>query len=317
MANCDNLFRKFNENLQVLKSKKDAMKVSKSNLREKIKADFKKNHPKYVPTFYTQGSEKTKNMNRTKDDTCDLDDGVYFKDNPDNVTGTTLQGWVKDAVEGTTEATPSHRKKCITVDYKAGYNIDLPVFLFDKSKENHPRLAVKGEDFREDDPKEFIEEFNRIKDAEGQLIRQSKYLKDWCDNVREKMPSGIVMTVLCMNHLQKNSRDDISLKYTLIEIEKDLKKSFKCIMPTTPKDDLLADYSEDRKNNFLKRLADFISDAKRAVDEEQNQLKASKLWQKHLGKLYFPDGEDKDEERVSASHLTAAIGSSKPYFEIR
>ena len=139
------------------------MKTSKKNLRERIKKYFKENHPKYIPTFFTQGSEKTKNMIRTKDDTCDYDDGVYFKENPDNVSGKTLQGWVRDAVEGTTDATPSHRKKCVTVDYKAKYNIDLPVFVFDKDKDVHPKLAVKDEEFKQDDPKEFITEFNRIK----------------------------------------------------------------------------------------------------------------------------------------------------------
>jgi alpha-galactosidase len=94
MANCDNLHREFNENLQIPKKKKELIKISSDVLRARIRAYFKKEHPSYVPTFFKQGSSKTKNRIRTKDDTCDLDDGVYFKDNPENVTGTTLQGWV-------------------------------------------------------------------------------------------------------------------------------------------------------------------------------------------------------------------------------
>ncbi len=313
MANCDNLFQKFNGELQIPKSKKDLMSASKQGLRKTIKKDFKDNHPGYNPTFFTQGSDKTKNMIRTKDDTCDLDDGVYFKENPDNVSGTTLQSWVKKAVDGTTDATPSHRKKCITVDFKAGYNIDYPVFVFDKDKDAHPKLAVKDEDFKSDDPKEFIEEFGRINDPVGQLIRMSRYMKSWCDYKREKMPNGLSMTVLAMKYMQKNLRDDVALKYTLIEIERELKNSFKCIMPTTPGDDLFAGYDEKRKKNFMDNLAAFISDAKLAVDEEKNQLKASRLWQKHFGKTYFPDGEDKDEQTTSASLLSGTIGAAKPY----
>lgn len=316
MANCDNLFKTFNTELQIPKTKKDAMKVSDEALRDSIRKYFKDNHPKYKPTFYKQGSSETKNRIRTKDDTCDQDDGVYFKDNPDNVTGTTLQGWVKNAVDGTTEATPSHRKKCITVDYKAGYNIDLPVFIFDKEKDAHPKLAVKGEDFKMDDPKEFIDEFNRVKDKEGQLIRISRYLKSWCDYKREKMPSGLVMTLLAMSHLQKNSNDDVSLKFTLIAIEAELKREFKCVMPTTPHDNLFADYDEKRKKNFMDSLEAFITDAKAAVDDEKNQLKASRLWQKHFGKTYFPDGKDEDEKTSSASLLTGTIGTAKPYYGI-
>lgn len=127
------------------------------------------------------------------------------------------------------------------------------------------------------------------------------------------MPNGLVMTVLSMNHIQENTRDDVSLKFTLIEIEKELKPQFTCIMPTTPKDDLLGDYDEARKNNFMKNLADFIVDAKKAVDEEKNQLVASRLWQKHLGKTYFPDGEDKNEPTVNPEKLNSTIGNAKPF----
>lgn len=315
MANCDDLFQNYNTELQITKTKKDAIKRSDKDLRTSIRTFFKKEHPKYNPTFYIQGSSKTKNRIRTKDDTCDLDDGVYFKDNPENVTSTTLQSWVKDAVDGTTDATPSHRKKCITVDYKAGYNIDLPVFLFDADKDAHPKLAVKHEGFKEDDPKEFIEEFNRLKDDEGQLIRITRYLKGWCDYKREKMPNGLSMTVLAMKHLQKNDRDDVALKYTLIEIERDLKWFFQCVMPTTPKDNLFADYDDTRKKNFLDNLANFIADAKTAVDEEKNQLKASCHWQKHLGKTYFPDGKDEDERSAAGAALTGTIGRARPYYD--
>ncbi len=293
------------------------MKGSKDSLREKIRKFFKENHPKYKPTFYIQGSSKTKNMIRTKEDTCDLDDGVYFKENPDDVAATTLQSWVKEAVDGVTDATPSHRKKCIMVDYKAGYNIDLPVFIFDKDKDLHPKLAVKDVGFRLDDPKEFIEEFNRVKDSEGQLIRISRYLKAWCDFKKEKMPSGLSMTIFSMRHLQKNLRDDVALKYTLIAISNELKKGFKCVMPTTPKDDLFSDFDENQKTNFLDNLASFIADSKQAVDEKKNQLDASKLWQKHFGKTYFPEGKDEEEKTTSAALLAKTIGISKPYCETR
>ncbi|MBK7970007.1 MAG: hypothetical protein IPK08_14255 [Bacteroidetes bacterium] len=186
MADCDNLFKKFNTDLQVLKSKRESIAISDGLLRDRIRSYFAKNHPGYKPTFYQQGSSKIKNRIRTKDDTCDLDDGVYFLDNPDNVSCSTLQGWVYDAVMGITDSTPTHRKKCITVDYKAGYNIDLPVLVFNNAKDSHPKLAVKDEPFKTDDPKEFIQEFIRVKDSGGQLIRITRFLKAWCDFKRQK-----------------------------------------------------------------------------------------------------------------------------------
>lgn len=309
MANLDNLFREFNAELCITATKKSKMISSKDHLRNKIKDHFKENHPGYTPKFYIQGSYKLKTSIRTKDDTCDLDDGIYFESNPDNVTGTTLQKWVKEAVGGTTDATPIHKRKCIRVDYKAGYNIDLPVLVFDEENDEHPMLAVKNDEFQIDDPKEFVDYFQENKT--DQMIRIIKYLKSWCDHKRNEMPCGLAMTVLALDNFQPNQRDDISLKYTLIEIEKSLKQRFKCQMPTTPYDDLFADYSETKKKNFLENLSAFIEDAQKAIDES-NQLKASKLWRKHLGDR-FPLGDDKEDE--SSSNFTRVAENSRPYFQ--
>lgn len=313
MANTHNLFQDFNTDLQITTTKRNRLITSKDDLREKIKKYFKKNHPNYSPKFYVQGSYKMGTTIRTKDDTCDIDDGVYFDSNPDNVTCSTLQAWVKNAVDKTTDDI-SHRKKCITVNYKADYNIDLPVYLFDKDSDAHPSLAIKNEDWKEDDPKEMVNAFKASKDDKGQLVRLVRYLKAWCDYKRQRMPSGLAMTILAMNDNQLNDRDDVSLKYTLIEIEKTLKQKFECIVPATPYDDIFEDYDNVRKDNFLNNLSSFITDAKKAVDEEKNQRKASLLWKKHLGDR-FPEGKDEDEKDVNSATITPIIGNSRPYYE--
>lgn len=307
MANLDYLFKEFNSDLFITDSKKKKMMSSKNHLREKIRCYFEKNHDGYTPKFFIQGSYKLNTLIRTKDDTCDLDDGVYFYSNPDNVIGTTLQKWVKESVDGITDATPTHKRKCIRVDYRAGYNIDLPVMVFNDNKDAHPNLAVKNGDFQFDDPKEFVDYFKNKKT--DQMVRIIKYLKAWCDHKRENMPSGLSMTVLSLKHFQNNQRDDIALKYVLIEIEKDLKRSFKCIMPTTPHDDLFDGYSETKRNNFMNNLSAFIDDAKKAI-EEPNHNKASKLWRKHLGER-FPLGDDINDNNSNVFNNT--IGKSKPY----
>jgi len=312
MANLDPLFRQFDNELNITTSKKDALMTSRDNLRTKIRNHFSKNHPNYAPTFFIQGSYKLKTLIRTKDDTCDLDDGVYFKTNPDNVTGTTLQRWVKEAVDGTTDAIPEHKKKCIRVDYKAGYDIDLPVFVFNSEKDDHPNLAVKNSDFQTDDPKEFVTKFKALKS--DQMVRMVKCLKSWCDHKRQDMPSGLSMTALTMKHFQSNSRDDVALKFLLIEIENDLKQEFSCIMPTTPNDDLFENYSAAKETNFMANLSKFIDDAKKAIDEK-NKLAASRLWKKHLGDR-FPEGKDEDEESINSASLRSTIGASKPYFKL-
>ncbi|PJB19137.1 MAG: hypothetical protein CO117_06075 [Flavobacteriaceae bacterium CG_4_9_14_3_um_filter_33_16] len=311
MANCHHLFGEFNTEISLTSNKKTKMTTSKDGLRERIRKYFKEHHPEYVPKFYIQGSYKMKTGIRTKDDICDLDDGVYFFRTPD-VTATTLQNWIWDAVNGYTTTTPEHRKKCIRNIFSGDYEIDIPVYYKINGKEY--QLAVKNNGWEDSDPKAFIDLFNNNKDANGKMIKAIKELKAWCDHKRNKMPSGLAMTILAMNAKAKivlNDRDDILLTDILREIKKALAQEFECIVPAAPKDDLFADYDETRKSNFLNNLDSFLSDAEAAL-KEQNQLKASRLWQKHLG-TRFPDGEDKNEQSNSSAVTTSGAALSRPW----
>lgn len=307
MSNCHNLFQAFNGNLSITQTKKSKLMTSRDRLREKIRNYFKEKHPDYKPKFRGQGSYSLGTMIRTKEDTCDLDNGIYFFPKP-NETATTMQNWIWDAVEDATSAKPQHRARCVRVIYKDDYHIDLPIY-YKESETNDseiPHLAVKDIGWSKSDPKEFKDWFIKKKDDKEQLVRNVKYLKAWCDNRANKMPNGLTMTVLACNNIKYNDRDDIVLRDTLKEIRSILKSSWSCVMPTTPNDDLLENYTGD-KDYFFEVLDTFIKDADKAIDEEKNQLKASKLWQKHLGS-YFPDGEDKDVDKQANS--LAAIATS-------
>ncbi|MCA6422853.1 MAG: hypothetical protein IM568_08565 [Flavobacterium sp.] len=311
MANCHHLFGGFNTEISLTSGKKTKMTNSKDGLRERIRKHFKEHHPAYVPKFYIQGSYKMKTGIRTKDDICDLDDGVYFFRNPD-VSATTLQNWVWDAVNGYTSTSPEHRKKCIRNIFSGDYEIDIPVYYKTDGKEY--QLAVKNNGWEDSDPKALIDWFNDNKDANGKIIKVIKELKAWCDHKRNKMPSGLAMTILAMKAKDKivlNDRDDILLTDVLREIKKALAQKFECIVPVTPKDDLFADYDSTRKNNFLTNLDSFLADAEAAL-KEPNQLKASRLWQKHLG-TRFPDGEDKNEQTNSSAATTSGAALSRPW----
>lgn len=310
MANCHNLFLDFDSNLNIAKSKKDSLMTSKDALREKIIKHFKEHHPDYKPEFFIQGSYKMKTLIRTKDDTCDLDDGVHFKNEPD-VSPTTLQGWVYDAVEGHTDGGQEHRKKCIRVIYKNDYHIDLPVYK-QTEDDDYPFLAVKDKEWDEEesDPKGFVDWYNDKKTE--QMVRLTKYLKAWGDEDSKKMPSGLAMTLFSEKYIQKNDRDDIAMKDTLIEMRDRLNENWEAIMPKKPCDDVLSKYDETFKNNFFSSLDSFIEDAEKAI-EQDSQLKASKLWRKHLGSR-FPLGEDEGSDNKSAVIGIASSGSHKPYF---
>ena len=311
MANCHHLFGEFTTEISLTSNKKTKMTTSKDGLRERIRKYFKEHHPEYIPKFYIQGSYKMKTGIRTKDDICDLDDGVYFFRTPD-VTATTLQNWVWDAVNGYTSTSPEHRKKCIRTIFSGEYEIDIPVYY--KINGQEYQLAVKNNGWENSDPKALIDWFNDNRDANGKMIKAIKELKAWCDYKRNKMPSGLAMTILAINAKAKivlNDRDDILLTDIIREIKKALAQKFECIVPVTPKDNLFADYDETRKSNFLNNLDSFLADAEAAL-KESNQLKASRLWQKHLG-TRFPDGEDKNEQSNSNAATTNGAALSRPW----
>lgn len=313
MANCHDLFLRYQEELFIGSNKKNRMISSKDALRKRIRKWFKDNHQDYEPKFFIQGSHKMKSGIRTKEDICDLDDGIYFFRKPD-VTATTLQSWVWDAVNGYTAKVPEHRKKCIRSIFTGDYEIDHPVYY--KVEGQNYKIAVKNNSFEDSDPKAMVEWFNIKKDKDGKLIRHVMCLKGWCDERRNKMPSGLAMTILAANAKDKiilNDRDDITLRDILKEIKKELDREFKCIVPAVPYDNLFAEYDDTRKNNFLNSLNEFIQDADKAL-KEQNQLSASKLWKKHLGSR-FPEG--KDEKQQSNTRVAAAVAvgaaSSNPW----
>jgi hypothetical protein len=309
MANCHDLFQDYQCEISIGKTKNERLMNSKNGLRSRIRNWFKENHPDYVPKFYIQGSYKMKTGIRTKDDICDLDDGIYFFREPD-VTSTTLQTWIWNAVNGYTSTTPEHHKKCIRSIFSGDYEIDHPVYY--KTDGQNYRLAVKNNGFEDSDPKEMIDWFNQRKDINGRLTRQIKYLKAWCDNIRNKMPNGLAMTILATNAKSKivlNERDDITLKDILKEIKKAVASKFECIVPSVPNDDLFADYDDTRKSNFLNALDDFIVDADEALRED-NQVTASKLWRKHLGNR-FPEGKNENSEAKSIYHSTIISGAIK------
>jgi hypothetical protein len=301
MANCNKLFLDFDSELKVLSTKKDKLFQSAKNVRKVLRKHFKDHHADYIPKFAYQGSNELGTMIRTKEDTCDLDQGIYFFRKPD-VEAKTLQKWIFDAVENITDTPAMHKNKCVRVLYAGDYHIDLPTYYKLKKDDDsdHPQLAIKVEGFKESDPLDFIKWFRNSSKHTPQLLRIIKDLKSWCDHVRDKMPSGLAMTILAEKYIQPNDRDDITLRDTLIKMDDELRIRWSCEMPSTPFDDLFKDFDDNRKRNFLDHLKSFIDDANKAIDKEKNQLAASKLWKKHLG-FRFPEGADEDNESKEAA----------------
>ncbi|MGB4820580.1 MAG: hypothetical protein WBP33_15830 [Saprospiraceae bacterium] len=316
MANCNKEFRIYDENICIPSSKRERMSESRESSRTKIINHFKENHDGYIPIFWIQGSHKNGLNIRTEDGECDQDDGIHFNRDPKNsVDGTTLQKWVFYAVKDDTSEGAEHRNKCIRKKYKENglgkYHIDYPVY-YQTDDMPHPLLAIKNSSLELSDPKEFTEWLLDQKDEEGQLVRNIKYTKGWSDYIglKQPMPKGITMTVLVAQNISfQKGRDDLSLFYTLVNIKKSLDAYWECIMPTTPQDDLLSEYNQQFKINFLRALDEIITDGNRALNES-SQENACELWRKHLG-TRFPITKENIGSKAALANL---VGNNKPYF---
>ena len=312
MPNCHKLFIEFNSNTQITSSKREKLKKSKDALRKTIINWFKKNQPDYVPEFYIQGSYKMATLIRTKEDTCDLDDGIHFYTESD-VSPDKIREWVYQAVKDQTDGGAEKKSKCIRVIYKGDYHIDLPIY---KKGENdsYPWLAVKGKEWDEEesDPKGFVDWYKERKTA--QMTRVIRYLKTWGDNVRNNMLSGLAMTLLAEKYLQEDERDDTAFVNTLETIKLNLTAYWGIIMPVKSYDNPIVHHDDAFRKKFFKCLDAIIDDGKKAL-EEDSELEASKLWRKHLG-MRFPLGEDnKDDKRsnIGSLYTISNSGVQKPY----
>lgn len=324
-------FINYNKNIELTTARKDSLIKSRKELRKKIRNWFKENKPNELqPKFKGQGSfdmNTSVNPIPVYDDNgnkllkYDLDDGVYFieKDDENNkIAINTWHDWVFDAVDNHTGEDSIRKTTCVRVVFADGHHIDLPIYY---KEDDTIELAHRSKNWIESDPKAFVEWFNDLKTS--QLERIVRYLKAW-KNYREvsnnnlKLPSGFELTLLAVDNYVEDDNDDKSFRETIRNISTALNKSggFKCIRPTTPKgEDVFADYSSTRKDNFLNVLSSLLSDLDKAKDEK-NFKKASEILINNQFGTRFPLGEDKKEEDKS-NVLGTAIGSSiikpKPY----
>ena len=330
MARLHKEFIHFNRELKLTTVRKDGLKNSRKEIKRKIRNWFDENKPDELqPKFAGQGSFETNTIvnpipeyeNDVIRRRYDLDYGIYFieNDGEDNKRAIeTWHNWVFEAVEDHTDQAPIKKNTCVRVIFADGHHLDLPIYY---KKDGIITLAHKTKDWIESDPKEFYDWFNTEKNA--QIERIVRYLKAW-KNYREnknssvKLPSGFSLTILAVNNYAEFDNDDQSFRETIWKMHSELSRTagFKCLRPTTPVgEDVFQEYSETRKTNFMNALESLLGDMERA-DDEKNFREASEILRNNQFGSRFPLGEDKDDDKKSAS-LAAALGAAgikpKPY----
>jgi hypothetical protein len=276
-------FLAFHQKIVIPPSKITELKKSKQALKQRIIDFFKDKKEVTTPKFFIQGSYKMKTMVLDKSETYDVDLGVYFSEKP-KVEPAVLQKWVLQAVKNHTSEPPQHREKCIRVVYRRKFHIDLPIY-YQRENDRHPFLATKS-GWEKSNPEDLCEWFDWQKKSDGQLLRLVKYFKVWAKQRKKKMPSGIALTVLVVNHHKPSKYDDLAFYYTIDAICDALtlcpRWDLEIINPMVPHDNLLGRLDENQQTNFLKALKVLEEVGDKAM-RQMDTTKAINLWRQQLG----------------------------------
>jgi len=346
MADCNNLFLKFNQTIRLSSDKRDKLIAVRDSLRERISSSFysiaSTSRLDNQLDFQTQGSFVMDTIIQPKDDDFDLDDGIYFirtKDKINKPTARQYHEWIIKSI-GDYDRLEEVKDKttCVRVIYKSlyhnesGFHIDLPCYVTDDR--TCPELGCLENDWVLSNPVEFIAWFEEktnsgfqkaflyeslsykdqysewlsdIRKNDVQLRRIVRYLKCWGDELRGDMPPGVVMTILAGENYIANERDDISLRDTLNNIRKWLNNNgFKCPRPTEPKGEDLFKNYSDTRKKYFSDRLDSFIDRANKAVNNPNQKEACLLWNQSLG-ARFSCTFAKDEIQGSKEYLAPAV----------
>lgn len=286
MANTHNSFLQFRKNIDIGDTKLNRLKSAEIAVRNQLEKYFS-NHPTFkIHHFKVQGSKSLGTLIHKRNESVDIDLGVYFYPKP-QIASKTLMNHVYKALHGLrTHTAPVHKNKCIRVIYSESVKIhlDVPVFFLEKlSGDRNPHLATKN-GWIPSNVTEFDKWFAEKRRKNPQLIQIVRYLKSWVNHQTHEMPNGVIITVLVANNYCKNERDDVALLEILINIRRSLSENFTCEMPAMPYDDLLMKIakSKQKTKDFLSSLDAMIQDGTQAVNVRKIDV-ANSIWKKHLG----------------------------------
>ena len=288
--NVHNHIKKYHdEKIKLPENKKQELREKRNISRDNIKKKDLLGNPK----FYGQGSYSMNTLIQDDKNDYDIDDGIYFTlSESDMPTPHTIKERVRKAVHSNLfKEPPKNKKNCVRVTYNEGYHIDLPCYkvLNSGSTDYSYKLATEN-GWITSDPKYITDWFNEKckkygNEPEGQLKRIVRYLKkinksrsSWAKSGK-KGPSGLLITILAVNHFDPNmDRDDFAIYNTISNIINRYSDSifeYKIIHPFTKENLYIIESS--KVDRFIERLKKIKNDLNNIINSN-NEVEVLKVW---------------------------------------
>lgn len=307
MADCSDLFNKFQEEISLNESKRDYLKQARDAIRNRIKNYFTKEKEYIPPKFWIQGSYKMQTIVNPINGEYDMDDGIYLqnidKDNKDSWPNPEIvHNWIYQAVKGHTQENPIDKRSCVRVIYAGKYHVDLPIYGIFK---DDIYLAEKGEKgWHLSNPKDLTDWFSeQVKQNGDQLRKIIRYFKAWADyqtkSKNKKLPSGLILTILAAESYENRDKDDASFGRTIRNIYQKILNSFVIYNPVD-KEEVLSDQLTDTQKEDLKLLISNLLDSANQALGENSKKEACKIWRKEFGDR-FTNCDNIEDKLVTSS----------------
>ncbi|WP_105979203.1 nucleotidyltransferase domain-containing protein [Bacillus paralicheniformis] len=344
MADCRTQFNKFHDNIK-LKEENEVLKDKRDLIIKKLNEKLLE-ETNYEFSIFNQGSYAMHTGIKPLNDDYDIDVGLYFEMDKDNVDPIEAKKWIHNALEGHTKDVKI-KKPCVTVTYAAGYHVDVTVYAANNSDgkvylaKGKPSSKAEDKYWDESNPKDLIKTIKENLSDENdrkQFRRVVRYLKRWKDykfNSVNGKPTGIALTS-CVYHwlnIQKET-DSFDGKVTykdldaLINIVSNMISNFvdeyvsvdgefqymprlRVYLPVDPKPELFEKMTHKQMKTFKEKLENLL-EALEEAKQKTDPTEAAEILQKQFGEDFsVPTKPSTGKKAMAAAVITSSESASE------
>lgn len=299
-----------------------AMRERRDANRERLESGLEKNGKPAPEEFSSQGSYSMKTMTQDDANDYDIDDGVYFAKEDlvgpkgGEMSALDARQMVRDALDdGSFTTPPKLHTNCVRVQYKAGYQVDVPVYRRVTTKvgdEEQTHFELASSDWKRSDARDVTnwfdgenQEQSPDEDNGRQLRRVTRLIKKFAksrSSWKHQVLSGFGITTLVVEcYTQNSKREDSALYDTMKAIRDRLNNDLTVKHPVTPDEYITSDKDDSKSTFFRERLSDAIRWLEPLFDADCTQRNARKCWDDVYDTTYFSDLNPKEEKSSSAN----------------
>lgn len=321
-----------NDEVTLPQSSRTEMKNRRDSNRTRLRTGLEKAEKPSPEEFKSQGSYAMKSMVQQPNKDYDIDDGVYF-DKEDLVgpqggemTALAVRQMVRDAVDdGSFKTAPAVKTNCVRVTYDAGYHVDLPAYRrvvkIDILGNEVTHFELASASWKRSDARDVTAWFEKENSSQSpdtnngrQLRRVTRKLKAFAksrDSWKGQILSGFGITKLVVEcFASSETREDVALYDTLKTIRDRLLFDLRVEHPVTPNEYITTGSNDATARFFRDKLSDAIRWLEPLFEEDCDQKKALKCWDKVFATTFFSARVKESEASALSSGLF--VGSSDP-----